>query len=548
MARLTAFTQPVITHGNIAANAFVISSSNITNPEYLFDGISTTQAQITASPATVTVDLGSATLSNIVGIFGHNTADFTSVNLKIEHSADNVTYTEATNFNLDSSGRPDTKKYGSNITKRFWKLTFTITGSATQLSFSGGTFSTTGEWQDILYAENLWVACSDAGASRIATSADNGATWTSRSAYPDAFKGITHDGTTFVAIGSGNSLVSADGLSWSNYSLPESNTWESVTNDGTTFVAVSSDGTNRVITSADGQTWTTRTAAEANSWKEVIWVGDLSLFIAVSSDGTNRVMTSADGITWTARSAPASNWNGIAYQNGVVVATSPSGSYYSMYSFDGINWTASPTTKDFQGYGLSAGGGYFLKFSVSSAGFAYSTDGITWITGPLPSINPWTKAAYNDGIFVVVAEDAASDSVIYTSSKPLFVRDVSITNYIDLPEGVATGFIEPKYNDRDSITANRTIAGHFAGYLTKEGGYNLSFDLRYLTDAWIRTNADTLIADLKQYPFYFIWNELNTDREKEQFFGFITQVPIVKWDKRQFASMNINANGMISYE
>ena len=67
-----------------------------------------------------------------------------------------------------------------------------------------------------------------------------------------------------------------------------------------TFVAVGSGGT--ILTSTDGTTWTPRTSGTNGTFSEVIYGN--SIFMAVSG-GT--VFTSPDGATWTVQTYFSSN-------------------------------------------------------------------------------------------------------------------------------------------------------------------------------------------------------------------------------------------------
>jgi hypothetical protein len=111
-------------------------------------------------------------------------------------------------------------------------------------------------------------------------------------------------------------MTSPDGITWTNQTASEANSWSAVTwsSDLNLFVAVSQDGTNRAMTSPDGTTWTPRATPGASAWSSVVWSPELEMFVAVANSGTNRVMTSSDGVTWTGNSASVDNaWNAITW-------------------------------------------------------------------------------------------------------------------------------------------------------------------------------------------------------------------------------------------
>ena len=155
-----------------------------------------------------------------------------------------------------------------------------------------------GMWfQDITYANGLYVAVARFGTNRIMTSPD-GITWTSRttSVNPD-FSGIAYGKGRWVAVSSASP-------------------------GGTTF------------TSFDGITWFEQPTS-------------FSATAIIYADGKFSVgnQYSSDGINWISNSIPFSPEN-IAYGNGYFVAVNDTGTNRIAYSQDAINWTAIPAVSD----------------------------------------------------------------------------------------------------------------------------------------------------------------------------------------------------------
>lgn len=185
----------------------------------------------------------------------------------------------------------------------------------------------------------------------------------------------------FVAIGTaGTVLTSADdGLTWTARTAAASGSWTGLAFDGTTVVAVAATGATRVMTSTDfGHTWTGHAAAAANDWSSVTYAAFLGMFIAVSQSGASQVMTSTNsGASWTSRSASSVKaWSNVAASGSLVMAMEGTTGAV-MLSTDGINWSdgaAAPTSFLMPAPGGSSG---FVWSTVLSRFVAGGTSGAT---------------------------------------------------------------------------------------------------------------------------------------------------------------------------
>jgi len=135
----------------------------------------------------------------------------------------------------------------------------------------------------------------------IATSDDDGATWTPRT--PPAGGRLEKAfwlGGQFVAVGrSGAIATSPDGASWTSRASGVTTTLRGAAASLTTLVVVGDAGV--VLTSADGgATWTPRASGTTYALRRVVWTG--SEFLAVG--GTGRLLRSANGTTWTTQPTP----------------------------------------------------------------------------------------------------------------------------------------------------------------------------------------------------------------------------------------------------
>lgn len=145
------------------------------------------------------------------------------------------------------------------------------------------------------------------------------------------------------------------------------------------FVAVL-NGSGKALCSADGINWTEVTMPAVQIWSDVVY-GD-GKFVALSQSltkpyATNKAAYSTDGINWTEVTMPLNQaWCRAAYGGGKFVATAYESYDESMkgepaYSTDGINWTVSPlpsSSRNASSYSIAYGKGKFVAF-VGAAGF-----------------------------------------------------------------------------------------------------------------------------------------------------------------------------------
>jgi len=155
--------------------------------------------------------------------------------------------------------------------------------------------------------------------SCLATSTDDGVTWTSRTpiTMPGSGQRIANaiwTGTQFVGVGpSGALATSPDGVAWTARASNVTETLGGVAASTQGIVVVGSGG--RIIGSVDGGiTWTTRTSGTNASLNRITWTG--SEFYAVGSGGT--VVRSSDGSAWTVLATPYSAGSNAFSLNDVV--------------------------------------------------------------------------------------------------------------------------------------------------------------------------------------------------------------------------------------
>ena len=99
--------------------------------------------------------------------------------------------------------------------------------------------------------------------------------------------------------------------------------------------------------------------------------------------------------------------NSVCYGNGKFVAVAMNNSNTFAYSTDGINWTEGTMPSSHDWDSVCYGNGKFVAVAMNNSNtFAYSTDGINWTKGTMPSIQTWGSVCYGNGKFVAVAEQS----------------------------------------------------------------------------------------------------------------------------------------------
>lgn len=179
---------------------------------------------------------------------------------------------------------------------------------------------------DVVFGQNLFVSVDYYG--NILSSSD-GQLWTFRK-QGTSFKAITYGKGRYVAVGSGQAMVSTDGLIWTASAPLLSVNFQDITYGNGLFVAVGTSG--MIYTSPDGLTWTSRVSNTTNTLSGIAYGN--GIFVAVGNGGGN-VRRSTDGITWTGSgSSSGVNPGSITFGNGQFAIA---GGIYVSTTLDGTN-------------------------------------------------------------------------------------------------------------------------------------------------------------------------------------------------------------------
>jgi hypothetical protein len=210
-----------------------------------------------------------------------------------------------------------------------------------------------------------------------------------------------------IAIGQPGAVLTYSNATWN----------EAAANDGTidTTTPVTINLTGGGSTTEAGVNWTTRTSAVDSDWQDIAYGNGVFVAVAMAGAG-NRVMTSPDGITWTGRSAAAANsWQSVTFGNGLFVAVAASGTGNRvMTSPDGITWTSRTNSIDNNWFGVTFGNNTFVAVCGTGTGTRVMTspDGITWTTRTNSIDNNWQAVTYGGGLFVAVSNTGSGTRVM----------------------------------------------------------------------------------------------------------------------------------------
>jgi len=260
------------------------------------------------------------------------------------------------------------------------------------------------------YAGGYFVA---AGALGTVACSTNGNRWTLTNLTSQVLDGVAYGAGKFVVVGSGGTvLTSSNAVDWEDRS-PGTNIYlQKIFWGNSRFVALGytiSPPFNWSLVSTDGVTWSNYYIA-SNKPTGGLAFGN-GLFVYPLTTGTN--LLSTDGIFWWSQPSGLPNSLYMVGSGGnTLVAFDTSSHTYS--SGDGTNWTARGANPLVRPEGLAYGNGFWVAVSRGSRA-NYSTDLVHWTT----VTNSQTMAlgtCFGDGSFLTL------DSVICQSAPVIVLQ------------------------------------------------------------------------------------------------------------------------------
>jgi hypothetical protein len=236
--------------------------------------------------------------------------------------------------------------------------------------------------------------------------------------------------------------TSVDGVTWTNRTLPVSQKWSSVAygavNGVGTYVVCARES-NSIAYSVNGIDWTSVTLGVGEEWDwNSIAYGDGRFVMVSESDSSlsRRAVTTDGGATWSLGNI-STGAKAITYGQGRFVIVEGNFSNSSAYSIDGVTWVTRPLpanndSAESNWMDVAHGNNRFVAIADNDAQVAISIDrGVNWVKSQLPVSADWKKVSYGNGIFFAFAEGdiaASSEDGIVWTSRDFQATDLDILN------------------------------------------------------------------------------------------------------------------------
>lgn len=347
-------------------------------------------------------------------------------------------------------------------------------------------------WTSVAYNStgNVYVAVGNAGAYRVARSADSGVTWTYPLGASDAAQTQTWTAVTwnpgasmFIAVasgtGTGRIMTSPDGITWTVRTYSPSQqavSFNAAASSSTRTVIVGGGGAaaDQTITTTNGTSYTSIASPGVRNWTGVSWNGTAtSTWVAVANDGAaaGSVMTNNEAgfaalTPWTsqtAATAPTTNpWISVAAQQasgGTMVAVASGGTQATRVmrsTNDGVTWASVDPGVDVNfSYVFATSDGFYAlaNTGTQTQRILTSPTGTTWTAGaalPLTS-NRWAGGIGNSyaspTVIVFVSNSGGSSRILrmtnstLTLSAPVEINDSYTRTRVGLPVYINAEYI-----------------------------------------------------------------------------------------------------------
>jgi len=355
------------------------------------------------------------------------------------------------------------------------KLTFSEP-EFTQTSANAVVALSNGNWKDMAYGNNYWIAIPDAG--NKGSRSINGSDWTSVT-LPDSLSwtSIAYGAGRWIAVNSvvtaGTSIAAvskSDGLGWRTYALPSNTTWKSIVYGNGRFVVLASDSSSSAYSTNYGVTWTASTLPMSISWQKLAYGN--GIFAAISSVGNTAGVGSISGngttvtITYTIEVDPVSGpitrtVNPYVIGQQIVVSGCSVANYNGTFTVTAV----STTTVSFTSAVTTSGntGGTIVGNSV----VAYSTNGVSWAASSLPSSSTWSDIAFGSGQFMAVSTSSTKAAYSFNGQTWYSSNDSLVGDKLAYGQGlflaVTSGSTQAYSSEGGSNWTSRTITASNVG-------------------------------------------------------------------------------------
>lgn len=323
------------------------------------------------------------------------------------------------------------------------------------------------------------VYCSVAYFSHLVMTSPDGLTWTQYS-IPNgnsaAYQGVASDGAgTLLAFGPSATNVwrSTDhGVTWAAVTLPGFTGWVTqIRHNGSGFLAITDGGP--FFTSNDGLTWVSNTSPNSGgSWgNALVWHAASEKWYACTQFGTDPIIySSPSGATGTwsvayTLTGDLGNFDQVCVHKGRIcfVGIGTGGAGYGpmmVWSDDGSSWTQTSVASRANSL-VSDGDNVWVGTSGATSSMYYSADGVTsWTayTGPAQGTNHWLCSA--NGFIIATAQGG---TVGFRITKQLSSASLTTLGAIVSDECLQTGILTA--GDLNVTALTQSVRGYRIGAL-----------------------------------------------------------------------------------
>jgi len=390
----------------------------------------------------------------------------------------------------------------------------------------------TGRLYDVAYGANVFVAVGDrqVGVAGFILWSSDGVTWNEGPTHTDTLLRVTYVDNQFVALGGRGSLwTSSDGKSWEARTTGSTVTLRGLGSDGTTWLAVGNGGT--LLESTDqGQSWAAipltttenltdvlhhsgrwtivgyggtvvRRADGETAWAEQVLDAGYDLYTVAtdgsllvvggshtSNEGKGLVLTSTDGAGWTTAHTSSQGNAGVRrvlYANGQFVASAERGETLS--SNDGSAWSTQvdetyPLARSLEyanGIFMGAGGGGEVATSADGISWTKHSTGLSFASAAAWGGNVWVAVGLNQIVWSV--DGASWTAATFTAGAPSSLQGVAYGNGLFM----AVGWSGEMWTSADGKTWTPGVSGTTS---------NL-FDVAYEGSRWVTVGSNWRWSD-----------------------------------------------------
>ena len=294
------------------------------------------------------------------------------------------------------------------------------------------------------------------GDGKIATSTDDGKTWTVRTSGTTAnLNAITFGKRFVVAADSGIILTSDDAVTWTRQSSQTNASLFGITWDGSQYIALGNSGT--ILTSPDGTSWSKQVSNTSLAIRNIVKGGNL--YVAVGDSGL--ILSTPDLSSWsTVASGTGNNLSGIAYGNGMFAAAGAGGTIIT--SANGSSWDLNGTATTQSIRAIAFGNNRFLAAGYS---VILLSDTLTHVGVKRNKTNTSQHISFSNGLLQYSLLSSASVRIALYDIRGRLIRTLVSSELhpgeytLKLPRGLALGSFVLSFA-AGSLTWNKNLFCH----------------------------------------------------------------------------------------